>query len=210
MLKGVAKYLRSNIDWGIRFKRPKQLHHPDFQESKWYNIPIDPSVSFDVNIDSPQLISFVDAAHANELRKRRSTTGYVFTFCGGAIVYKSKTQSLTAASSTEAKFIAAHSAAKAARYLRFLLFELGYEQSEPTPIYIDNISALQIINDNTSPTERTCHIDIRYFAIQDWRENQDILMFHIPGVVNPSDGLTKPVGYVLHAQHCRQIMGHYG
>ena len=52
LLKGVAKYLQSTIDWGIQFKRPKQLHHPDFQESRWYNIPDDPSVSFDVDIDS--------------------------------------------------------------------------------------------------------------------------------------------------------------
>ena len=56
-----------------------------------------------------------------------------------------------------------------------------------------------MINDNTSPTERARHIDIWYFAIQNWREDKDILMFHIPGVVNPSDGLTKPLGYILHA-----------
>ena len=61
------------------------------------------------------------------------------------------------------------------------------------------MSALQIINDNTLPTERTRHMYIRYFVIQDWTEDKDILMFHIPGVVNPSDGLTKPLGYVLHA-----------
>ena len=155
------------------------------------------------------MVSFVDAAHANELRKRRSTTGYVFTFCGGAIVYKSKTRPLTAASSTEAEFIAAYSATKAARYLHFILLKLGYEQSEPTLIYIDNMSALQMINDNTLPTEHTRHMDIWYFAIQDWREDKDILMFHIPGVMNPSDGLTKPLGYVLHAQHCQLTIGHY-
>ena len=137
------------------------------------------------------------------------TTGLVFTFCGGAIVYKSKTQSLTAGSSTKAKFIAAHIAAKIAKYLRMVLKQLGYEQKSPTPIHIDDMYALQIINNNTSPTERTCHLDIRYFAIQDWREEGDIIMKHIPGILNPSDDLTKPLGYVLHARHCRQIMGHY-
>ena len=67
---------------------------------------------------------FVDVAHANDLQKRRSTTGVVFTFMGGAVVHKSKTQSLTASSSTEAEFIAAHAAAKIARYLRMLLNNL--------------------------------------------------------------------------------------
>ena len=128
---------------------------------------------------------------------------------GGAIVYKSKTQSITAGSSTESEFIAAHSAAKIARYLRMLLKQLGYEQLNPTPIYIDNLPALKMINDNTSPTDRTRHIDIRYFAIQDWRLEGDIIMVHIKGVLNLSDAETKPLGYVLHNRHCRRMMGHY-
>ena len=61
------------------------------------------------------------------------------------------------------------------------------------------MSALQIINNNTYPTEQTRYLDIRYFVIQDWREAGDIVMEHIPGILNPSDNLTKPLGYVLHA-----------
>ena len=74
---------------------------------------------------------------------------------GGAIIYKSKTQSITAGSSPESEFTAARSTAKIARYLQMLLKQLGYEQNIPTPIYINNLPALQIINDNTSPTDRT-------------------------------------------------------
>ena len=68
LLKGVAKYLRNTVEWGIRFRCPKQLNHPEFQLSKWYNIPVD-NISdkvFDVNINQPILTGFVDAAHANE------------------------------------------------------------------------------------------------------------------------------------------------
>ena len=71
------------------------------------------------------------------------------------------------------------------------------------------MSALQIINNNTSPMEHTRHLDIQYFAIQDWREEGEILMKHIPGILNPSNELTKSLGYVLHACYCRQIMDHY-
>ena len=71
------------------------------------------------------------------------------------------------------------------------------------------MSALQIINNNTSPMEQTRHLDIKYYAIQDWRAAGDIIMEHIPGILNPSDDMTKPLGYVLHARHCQQIMGHY-
>ena len=210
-LKGVAKYLRNTIDWGIHFCWSKQLHHPQFKPSKWYDIPIDKinNQNFDININQPILTGFVNASHANELRKCCSTTGLVFTFCGGAVVYKSKTQSLTAGSSTEAEFIAAHTAAKIAKYLCMVLKQLGYKQTRPTPIHIDNLSALQIIINNTSCTSQTRHLDIRYFAIQDWREAGDIIMEHIPGVLNPSNDMTKPLGYVLHARHCHHIMGHY-
>ena len=117
---------------------------------------------------------------------------------------------MTARSSTEAKFIAAVTAAKLARYLRCVLKQLGEEQTAPTDIYIDNLSALKIINDNCSPTERTRHMALRFFAIQNWREEGDIIMKHIPGILNPSDDMTKPLGWVLHARHCRRIMGHYG
>ena len=63
---------------------------------------------------------------------------------GGAILYKSKTQSIISGSSTESEFIAFHSASKIARYLRMLLKQFGYEKTEPTMIYLDNLPALKI------------------------------------------------------------------
>ena len=99
---------------------------------------------------------------------------------------------MTAGSSTEAEFIAAVTAAKLTRYLRLrcVLKQLGEKQSAPIDIYIDNLSALKIINDNCSPTERTHHMDLRFFSIQDWREAGDIIMKHIPGILNPRESMT--------------------
>jgi hypothetical protein len=48
------------------------------------------------------------------------------------------------------------------------------------------------------------------FAIQDWKDNNDILIHHIPGVINPSDSLTKPTGWVLHSRHYRRLMNYFG
>ena len=70
---------------------------------------------FKADIATNKLVGFCDAAHANDLRNRRSTTGYTLMLAGGALVYKSKTQPLTACSSTEAEFIAAYDVAKAVR-----------------------------------------------------------------------------------------------
>jgi hypothetical protein len=124
-------------------------------------------------------------------------------------LYRSKTQILTAGSSTESEFITAVSAAKLARYLRSVLKQLVFHQTKPTVIFNDNLSALKIINDNTSPTEHKRHMDLRFFAIQDWREVGDIVMSHIAGILDPYDDLTKALGWVLHSRDYRRIMGHY-
>ena len=67
-----------------------------------------------MDINAQKLLCFVDASHATDLQKMRSITGFICTYCGGAIVYQSKTQSITAGSSCESEFIAAFSACKVA------------------------------------------------------------------------------------------------
>ena len=124
------------------------------------------------------------------------------------ISYRSKTQPITSTSSTEAKFLAAVMAAKHAKYLRAVLLELGYPQIGPTPLYEDNMSAINMIN-NRVPTERSRHIDIQHFAIQDWADAQEIVLRHIPGIISIPDGLTKALGWILHSRHARRMMGHF-
>ena len=210
-LKNVARYLRSTKHWGIRYSRSHISNDPELICAEDDGIPANKEdlPDYPEDITQPKLVCFVDAAYANDLAKRRSTTGYAFTYSGGAIVYRSKTQSITALSSTKAEFIAAVTAAKTARFLRSILTELGFPQTEPTPIYEDNQPTIDIVA-SRKPTERTRHIDIRYFAIQDWvHKTKDINLQHIPGKINPADDLTKPLGRVLHERHARYIMGHY-
>ena len=207
-LKNIARYLRTTRTWGIIFSRSSPAM--DLPESEVENTmnTTDDLPNYPEDISQGKLICFVDAAYGNDPKRRRSTTGYAFTYSGGAIVYRSKAQSITAQSSTEAEFIAAVTAAKTARYLRSVLTELGFSQEEPTHIYEDNASTIEIVNAQ-KPTERSRHMEIRYFAIQDWKEAGDIKLLHIPGIINPADDLTKPLGWVLHARHARYIMGHH-
>jgi hypothetical protein len=116
---------RRTKHWEIRFRR--KTTDLSLSPGMPYNLSIDPDLPpFPAVLSLLQLTGYVDAAHANDLRNRRSTTGYGFTLNGGAIAYRSKTQSVTATSSTEAEFIAAVSAAKSAKYLRTVLLELGF------------------------------------------------------------------------------------
>jgi hypothetical protein len=88
-----------------------------------------------------------------------------------------------------------------------LFFQLGFPPTSPTPTYMDNLFAIQNINARRR-IERTLHIEIQAFAIRDWTDQGDDLLHHIPGVINPSDSLTKPTGWIDHSRHCRRIMGH--
>ena len=67
-------------------------------------------------------MAFVNTVYANKQQKQQSTTDFVFTYFGGAIVYRSKTQSITTISSTEAEFLVAVSCAKITLYLRSVLY----------------------------------------------------------------------------------------
>jgi hypothetical protein len=157
--KNVAKYLRRTKHWGIRFTC--RVCDSSLIPGEPYGIRLDSNLpSFPAASHTLQLTVFVDAPHANDLRNRRSTTGYAFLLSGGAVAHRSKTQTVTATSSPVAELLAPITAAKTAKYLRAILFGLGFMQSSPTPIYIDNISTIQIINAHR-PTERPATLTSR-------------------------------------------------
>ena len=94
--------------------------------------------------------------------------------------------------------------------MRSILHELGIPQNGPSPIYGDNMAAILMAN-NTRPTDRTRHLDIRWFAIQEWiHVDHDIILLHIAGTLNPSDSQTKALRYKLHHRHMSRAMGHLG
>ena len=206
-LKNVCKYLRRTKHWGIMYwrKQPrKDLPYVPFEVlMEEENLPEYPVIPLD------QLAGFMDAAHAVDLKTRRSVTGIIMIFAAAAIAFKSKLQSVVATSSTEAELFAAVHGAKLAKYFRAILKEIGLIQKDPTPLYEDNQAAIAIVNERRS-TPRVRHVDIQHFAIQEWREQGDIVLHHIPGIINPSDGETKALGGKLHSRHSRRSMGHYG
>jgi hypothetical protein len=206
-LKNIAKYLQCTQNWGIRFFRTTKNNN--LPPGDYSDMPIRTTSlpDFPYHHSQRHLVCFVNAAYANDLRNQRSITGYALYLAGSTIVYRSKTQTVTALSSIEAEFYAAVAGAKVVRYIRAVLHDLGYTQHTPTSIYEDNKSAISIINSRT-PTERSRHVATPYFAIQDWKADGSIVMEHIPGIINPSDDLTKPLGWVLHARHARRLMGH--
>jgi len=110
MLKKVAKCLRATKDWGIIYRRSQT--NTSLPPSNFIGSTMDAELPDFPTVNTQEPVAFLDAAHANDLRNRRSTTGYTFLLCGGAISYQCKTQSITATSSTEAEILAAVATAK--------------------------------------------------------------------------------------------------
>jgi hypothetical protein len=207
-LRNIALYLRNTRDWGITYWRPQPLDCFLSGSLRPMNV-VDQSLPVFPSTDDPlQLVGYVDAAHATDTSTRRSVTGFILTVCGAAVCFRSKVQTTIATSSTEAEFIAAVSASKAVKYLRSILNELGCPQHYPTPMYEDNEAAIAMINAN-KPTERSRHIDIQHFAIQQWKTRGEIIFHHIPGSINIADAMTKALGWILQHRHVRRAMGHY-
>ena len=207
-LKQIAIYLRSTKSWGIMYWRPNVLSTlPDGIIPPLVVLPDVTLPSFPIQHSPQQLVAYVDASHATD-QSRRSVTGYILSFCGAAICYRSKTQPSVAISSTEAELVASVSAGKAVLYIRSVLADLGFPQVEATPIYEDNAASILIVNAG-KPTPRTRHIDIQYFAIQEWKARGLLLLLTIAGIINIADALTKALAWILHHRHARRTMGHH-
>ena len=61
---------------------------------------------------NPILKGYTDSDMAGDLDNSKSTTGYLFTFSGGAISWQSKLQKCVALSRTEVEYIAVTEAGK--------------------------------------------------------------------------------------------------
>jgi hypothetical protein len=60
------------------------------------------------------------------------------------------------------------------------------------------------------PMDRSHHIDIHQFALQEWVAKVEVILRHILGTINPADDLTNALGWLLHHRHSNCIMGMCG
>ncbi|CAI7788758.1 unnamed protein product [Closterium sp. NIES-53] len=91
----------------------------------------------------PLLNGYSDSSWADSRPDRRSSQGYGFSLGSGLISWRSTRSSAIALSSCEAELYAATMAAQEARWLTFLLEELGAPQHCPT-IWCDNASTIHL------------------------------------------------------------------
>jgi hypothetical protein len=97
----------------------------------------------------------------------KSHTGSVVTVGGsGPIHAKSGKQHNVTKSSTEAELVGLSDSANQGFHIRNFIIAQGH-QPGPFVLYQDNLSCMALIEKGRSPSERTRHISIRYFWIQE-------------------------------------------
>jgi hypothetical protein len=86
--------------------------------------------------------------------------------------------------------MAAAHAGKEALWFRNFMKELGFDQNSPTPLYVDNQSAIAIAK-NPESHSRMKHIDLRYHFIQERVKDGSLELLYIPTGDQLADALTK-------------------
>uniref|UniRef100_A0A3Q7EG61 Reverse transcriptase Ty1/copia-type domain-containing protein n=1 Tax=Solanum lycopersicum TaxID=4081 RepID=A0A3Q7EG61_SOLLC len=82
-------------------------------------------------VRKPILCGYTDSDMAGDIDTRKSTSGYLVTFAGGAVSWQSRLQKCVALSTTEAEFIAVE-ACKELLWMKRFLGELGCAQERRT------------------------------------------------------------------------------
>ena len=136
------------------------------------------------------IYGYADADFASDLNSRKSTTGWIFMYNGGAISWRSHQQSVIALSTSEAEYMALSDAAKEARSLLKLNITLETNSLQNIKIFEDNRGALRWTSTLSEPN-RTKHIDVAYHHIREWVRIGSISILPVATSLQLADAMTK-------------------
>ncbi|GAA0160965.1 hypothetical protein LIER_17395 [Lithospermum erythrorhizon] len=138
--------------------------------------------------------------HGRDLDSKKSTSGYLFTFVGGAISWQSKLQRCVALSTTEAEYIAITECCKELLWLKRLFEEIGIDQKRFT-ILCDSQNAIHL-RKNSSLHSKSKHIQVRYHWIRDVIEEKQVFIEKVHTCDNGANMMTKVLSKGKHYACC--------
>jgi hypothetical protein len=180
--KRVLRYLRGTVDLGLTLG-PGSTEGPELG-------PV-----------------FSDSDWAGDKQDRKSRTGFVIKVAGGVVDWGSHKQSVVALSSSEAEYVAAATVTREVIWLRGLLKEIGMEQNVPTELFVDNQTAISIVNSPTKQSDRTKHIDVRHHFVRDAVADNIIKPSWVRTEEQEADIFTKGLGTMLFKKFRMKVMG---
>ena len=134
---------------------------------------------------------YVDASY-NVHVDSKGHSGWAGFFGGGVLMCSSKKQSITSGSSTESELIAISDGLKDITWAYYFMEEQGYDMS-PSVIFQDNESTIKLAKNGRRSSNRTKHINNRFFRIHDKFKNDEIDLHYCASEGMWADGLTKPL-----------------
>jgi hypothetical protein len=168
------------------------------------------SNTFDVGITySGEIMDFhgfCDSDWAGDQDTRRSTTGFLAFMAGGPIAWQSRLQTTIAASSMEAEYMAAFALIQEICWLRGVMSELGFELEEPTRVYMDSQSAIDLAN-NPVHHKRSKHIAIKYHWLRQKIREMVVTLQYVPSPMQLADMLTKALAETIFEPLVDQVVG---
>ncbi|XP_071738734.1 uncharacterized mitochondrial protein AtMg00810-like [Rutidosis leptorrhynchoides] len=140
---------------------------------------------------------FSDADYNGDPTTKRSTTGYCVFVGGNLVSWKSKKQNVVSRSSAESEYRAMAQTTCELIWVRNLLGEIGFAQSEPVDLWCDNKAAIHIAS-NPVFHERTKHIEVDCHFTREKLEEGIIRLSHVKSNEQLADIFTKALpGYCI-------------
>lgn len=176
-LKHLLRYIKGTLDYGLVYTKPTS--------------PIlSPSDLFE---------TFSDADHGGNPDNGKSTGGYVVKMAGAAVSWRSRLQGIVTLSSTESEYVAATSSGQELLWFRNLFSEFGFTFDAPSPLRVDNMSAISVAK-NPEHHGRMKHLDLRFYWLRDEVKRGAIVIIHLRTDDMPADLMTKALakGRLLH------------
>lgn len=149
--------------------------------------------------NGPELEGYVDADYAGDLDHRYSTTGYVLSVYGSAVVWGSKKQSSVATSTVQAEFMAAGHIVKEANWLRGFLEEIGAAPWR-VKIFCDNQGCISNLR-NPLYSKFTKHVAVSFHYAREAMAMGQVDILYVESARNVADIMTKPLAKPVFVGH---------
>ena len=141
-----------------------------------------------------------DSDFASDKETRISVFGYIIYFCRIPIAWRSKGMKSVVLSTTKAEYMALSEVEKELKFIVQLLQTMNIEVELPITVYVDNVGAIWLPNNRTT-SDRTKHIDIRTSFVEEYQEDEKIIIKYVKSEDNEAGIFTKNMTNVIFHNH---------
>ncbi|KAJ9542375.1 LOW QUALITY PROTEIN: hypothetical protein OSB04_028881 [Centaurea solstitialis] len=136
-----------------------------------------------------ELLTYTDSDYGGASLDRKSTSGGRQFFGARLVSWQCKKQTTVSTSTAEAEYVAATQCCSQVLWIQNQMLDYGITFLN-TPVYIDNNSAISIVNNHVKHS-KTKHIEIKYHFIKDSNEKNLIQVLKVHSDYQYADLFTK-------------------